>query len=316
MDDILLALPEHVKKAYDAPLTNVRPEEFSHITSLVMCGMGGSGIAGTIIREFVDLPVHISKSPAPPPFIDHTTLAVCLSYSGNTWETLEAYHTLVKKNAHVVAVTSGGKLLERVVEEGKPHVTIPGGMLPRFSLPYLLFGTLKFLEAIGKVKEQNGIADFAQKLVSSPINEHAKDVAKQLVGRYPMIYGTSEAACFRFQTQLCENAKSLASYDLLFEFNHHIIEGWQGTAPENATLVFLRDPDERPELRTSFNYLKEISSAPVIELVPQGSTRQEKLLSLILLGDLISVHLAAEKGVDPSKTAYINTLKQKIKEIK
>jgi glucose/mannose-6-phosphate isomerase len=40
-----------------------------------------------------------------------------------------------------------------------------------------------------------------------------------------------------------------------------------------------------------------------------GASRTERLVSLVLLGDLVSVYLAALRGVDPAEIAPISRLK-------
>ncbi len=63
--------------------------------------MGGSGIAGRIIKTFLDkksgIPSFVIESTSLPEFVDTDTLAIVVSYSGNTWETVDVLEELVQK---------------------------------------------------------------------------------------------------------------------------------------------------------------------------------------------------------------------------
>ena len=50
--------------------------------------------------------------------------------------------------------------------------------------------------------------------------------------------------------------------------------------------------------------------APVIRAESRGESRLERVLSLNLLGDLVSVYLAVLEGVDPTPIEPIDRLKQ------
>jgi glucose/mannose-6-phosphate isomerase len=43
----------------------------------------------------------------------------------------------------------------------------------------------------------------------------------------------------------------------------------------------------------------ERAGAPALRATSQGETRLERVLSLVLLGDLVSVYLAVLEGIDP-----------------
>ena len=64
------------------------------IEHVVVLGMGGSGIAGDVVREvagpFMPVPVVVHKGYGMPNFISDNTLVFAVSFSGNTEETLEA----------------------------------------------------------------------------------------------------------------------------------------------------------------------------------------------------------------------------------
>ena len=87
-----------------------------NIQNIVITGLGGSGIGGTIISELIsdscNVPIIINKDYFLPAFVNENTLLIVSSYSGNTEETLSAMQQAISKKAQIVCITSGGKVLE------------------------------------------------------------------------------------------------------------------------------------------------------------------------------------------------------------
>jgi glucose/mannose-6-phosphate isomerase len=116
----------------------------------------------------------------------------------------------------------------------------------------------------------------------------------------------------RWKAQLNENAKMHAFWGELPEADHNEICAWGSNSPAPVCAVFLDDPtlDERllrrvdltGELIAEHGVRVEVESA-------RGSTALERVLSLVLLGDLVSVYLAALDGVDPTPVETIQRLK-------
>lgn len=85
-------------------------------TNVVLSGLGGSGIGGSIVQNFVGdemkVPFIVNKDYALPAFVGKNSLVIISSYSGNTEETLAAMQQAIKAKATVVCITSGGKVSE------------------------------------------------------------------------------------------------------------------------------------------------------------------------------------------------------------
>jgi glucose/mannose-6-phosphate isomerase len=56
----------------------------------------------------------------------------------------------------------------------------------------------------------------------------------------------------------------------------------------------------------------ERTGAPSLQVQARGESRLERVLSLVLLGDLVSVYMAALAGVDPTSTPTLTQLKQQL----
>ena len=81
--------------------------------------------------------------------------------------------------------------------------------------------------------------------------------------------------------------------------------------------VFLDDSGAHPRnvLRTELVAAQAAEWADVVERVaPRGESELERLVSLVLLGDLVSLYLAVLRGEDPVAIAPIDSLKAALAE--
>src|ERR1043165_3819460 len=89
------------------------PAEFSNV---VVTGLGGSGIGGSIVQNYVfdklKVPFIVNKDYFLPAFVDKRSLVIVCSYSGNTEETVMALQQAKKAKATIVCITSGGAIAE------------------------------------------------------------------------------------------------------------------------------------------------------------------------------------------------------------
>ena len=312
----IAAFPEHIRQAVSTNVENYDPKYFEGIDKILFIGMGGSGIAGCIIKDLIGkVPVFINQNFGAPQFIDKNTLAVIISYSGNTKETLESYSLARKKGCRLIGVSSGGKLQGIFRKDRLPFIKLPSGFLPRVSLPYQLFSLLMFFEMIG-LYSFNGkhTEEFLEKN-RKKIDTLAKGMAKKIGSRMVFVYGSTESVCRRLKTQLNENAKRHAKYEVFPEMNHNEVVAWQKGGPKNICVVIFRD-EEKDEITKSIELLKKTIRAKtdIIEIEPEGKSKLEKIVYCIYLGDLISYYLAVQSGVDPANTDYITKLKKVINE--
>ena len=106
-----------------------------------VCGMGGSGIGGSLAEKYAcehcDIAVTAVKGYLLPKNIDENSLVIAVSHSGNTAETLHCYNYAKDKNAVCAVVSGGGKLLAAAESNGDTAVRIPTEFLPRESCAYL-----------------------------------------------------------------------------------------------------------------------------------------------------------------------------------
>ena len=134
-------------------------------------------------------------------------------------------------------------------------------------------------------------------------------------GTVPQIAGAGLTApiAYRWKTQINENAKTPAFAGELPELDHNEIAGWAGAAELGRfSAVFLDDSDLHPRTRQRIELTRGLiqgDAAATFRVETIGETRTDRLTSLVLLGDLVSVYLAVLRGVDPTPVVMIDRLK-------
>jgi glucose/mannose-6-phosphate isomerase len=148
------------------------------------------------------------------------------------------------------------------------------------------------------------------------IANRAVEIAQAIGDSVPVIYGADLTApvAYRWKTQVNENGKLPAFWGLLPEVSHNEIAGWEGAQGRLACLL-LDDSDQHPRERRRFEITGELirpHASAVIHVEAEGATRTARILELVMLGDLVSLHLAARHGVDPTPIEAIDALKARL----
>jgi glucose/mannose-6-phosphate isomerase len=286
---------------------------------LVVCGMGGSAIGGDLanaaLGDRATRPITTVRGYALESWTSPESLVLCASYSGNTEETLACFEAAGVAGAGRVVLTTGGKLAEAARAEGVPVIGVPAGMQPRAAVIYMVVGVLECAAACGAAPILHSEIDTASALLASIAPVDAEPLAEQLHDTVPVIHGSGPTAAVarRWKTQVNENAKGPAFFSELPEADHNEICFWaraSGTARFAA--VFLEDPDQHPRIQRRIELTAaeaERAGAPALRVPARGESRLERVLSLVMLGDLVSVRLAELAGVDPNEIDALERLK-------
>ena len=296
------------------------------IRNVVITGLGGSGIGGTIISEIAanqcPVPVSINKDYFLPEFVNEETLVIVSSYSGNTEETLCAMEIAMKRGAKIVCITSGGKVLEMAQDNKFDHIIVPGGMPPRSCLGYSFTQLLYIFNFFGLINE-NFKTELPKAIAlidaeEKNIQNAAQEIAKKLVNKIPIIYcvANNEGVAIRLRQQINENSKMLCWHQVIPEMNHNELVGWTEKSDKWAVLILRNNNDyERTQKRIEIN--KEVISKyadSITEIYSKGSSIIERSIYLIHLGDWISWYLSELRHVDATEVNVINYLKSTLAE--
>jgi glucose/mannose-6-phosphate isomerase len=206
---------------------------------------------------------------------------------------------------------------------------VPGGFQPRAAVGYSLVSALEVAAICGAAPslrdEVEAAASLARGLAEqwgpdgAEYNE-AKALARRLRGTVPVIAGEEVAAsaAYRWKCQINENAGQPAFASALPEMDHNEAVSWPAAGGFGRfSAVFLEDPGSHPrnKLRTELTAEHAAAGAVVVERVrARGETRTERLISLVLLGDLVSLYLAVLRGEDPASVPPIDQLKAALAE--
>lgn len=337
---LVAALPEQLRgSAGLAGLSEVMPAPDAR--RLVLCGMGGSAIAGDLVQPLLAagaVSLTVWRDYGLPAWAGAGDLVIGASYSGQTEETLSSFEAAAGRGCRRLAITSGGALAERARAEGLPAVILPGGLPPRASLGWGLGALVRVLGRLGLVSagaqaieagaSRLAFADAARRApwgseagTAAPDpdgNVPVAELARQLAGRVPVIYtcgGESHAAGLRLRAQLNENSKVPALLAAFPELDHNDLVGWdlEPSARDRFVLLILRAADEHPRTSLRVGLTRELLTgqfAGIHELRGGGPDALTRVLSLVQYGDYLSCHLALARGVDPVPVERIVSLKE------
>jgi glucose/mannose-6-phosphate isomerase len=327
MNDYINDFTNHLSDALtigDSAFLKKTNKSFSNI---LICGLGGSGIGGTIVKDLISkdisIPIETSKGYDIPGFVNEKTLVIACSYSGNTEETLSALNKCLEKNAEVVIVCSGGKLQDLALEKDLNHIIIPGGNPPRAMFGYGFTQLFFVLNNYGIINDSFK-ADFENSILlinteQENIKKTAQDISKKLFNTTPIIYVADgfEGVAVRFRQQINENSKMLCWHHVVPEMNHNELLGWR-TNVENTSVIYLRNESDYYRNKTRIDINKSVIekyTSNISEIWSLGNSSIEKSLYLINVGDWISWYLSELNNVDAIEIDVINYLKEKLSDL-
>lgn len=318
--------------------------------AVVVCGMGGSGIAGDVLAAVAGLrapvPVLSHRGFGLPAWVGAADLVIAVSCSGHTAETLSALEEAVRRGCRLLVVGAAGSPVEGLARRGRGvFVPVPQGRQPRASMwalatPLLVAGHALGLCASGpEALEETAVELEAAAARCRPdaetVTNPAKTLALELSGAVPVVWGATPlagAAAYRFACQLHENAGAPAVWGVLPEAGHNQVVTLDGPfagrsgeqdlfrdrveEPDRPglRLVLLRDPDESADLAVRADVCADLAGARgvgVTSLLARGTSAPARLASLVAVTDYASVYLALLEGTDPTPVPAIAALKQR-----
>jgi len=281
--------------------------DINKIDNVIVCGMGGSALAAQFLKRFY--PIHIHRNyDLPEQFLNQRTLIVCISYSGNTEEVISAYEIAMGRNLPVVTISSGGILRERAVHDKVPFIEVRSkGIEPRMAVVEQICILKNLLDSLQL--NNNSLKGFEvseNNIFPKELNSNAKKIADTLVDKVPLIYASSDntALAIYWKILFNESSKIPAFWNVFPEMNHNeIMQGGGGISwPEKLHIINLIDSDDHPKIQQRMEITKNIlekSGMGVSTVSMKDGSRFEKIINSIILGNLVSMSLAKNLGIDP-----------------
>ncbi|MBI2042217.1 MAG: bifunctional phosphoglucose/phosphomannose isomerase [Candidatus Nealsonbacteria bacterium] len=289
---------------------------------VLICAMGGSALPADIFQIWLEaykigLPLYIHRNYGIPEMTDKNHLVVCISYSGNTEETLSAFEEARAKKLKVAAITSGGKLAQLCEQYGLPAIIIPSDYPPRMATGFLLSALMKLLVNCGII--DNGLENIAaleKSLKPRTLEIQGKNLAKKIKGKLPVVYASERLRNLAriWKIKFNENSKIHSFYNYFPELNHNEINSY--VAPANLHLLILKDETDSPQIQKRMDLTKEILEKrgfPVDIIKIRGKDILYKVFDNLLLSDWASYYLALELGHDSIPVKIVEELKKKMR---
>lgn len=294
---------------------NLEADQFNNI---VLCGLGGSGIAGRIIKSFYSnrstLPIEVVSDYSLPEYVDSNSLVILNSYSGNTEETLSMYMDAVERNSQMIVISTGGLLVDLATENNVQTYLAEPGFQPRMALGYsLTFLSLIFSELFHQ-NADNNLKTLVRHLKDTEsfirraekgFDEFGKTTEKKFVivcdpPAFPI--------GVRFAQQLQENAKAEAFVHEIPEANHNVIESYYGKM--DSVFLFI-DTKLNEKISTRFDFLRQLLKAngETIAEIDFGGYSIEEVYETIYALDWLSLIIADNRNIKSDEIPNINNLK-------
>jgi len=318
--------------SYDVQLRDTANDD-RPLRSIVIVGMGGSALAADMIKvllgESIEIPLEVVKGYAIPHYVNENTLVVASSHSGNTEETLSCLVQARERGAQLAITSAGGKLEEIARDQGIMYAPMPHDAQPRMSVFYNMRAILRILVEYrliddGLYREMAESSDWlheqSERWEKDTMIEHnyAKQLALIAVGKTPVFYAGSLMApvAYKWKISWNENAKNVAFWNFLPEFNHNEFLGWTSHPIEKPFAIFDLVSDlENSRILRRFELSDQLLSgrrpkATRIDLV--GDTLLKQVLWAATLADFVSIYVAILNNVDPTQVDLIERFKKEL----
>ncbi len=329
------SLPKQIEAAWNESKNIKLPDSFKDIKNIVVSGMGGSALGPHIIRSLFrpKIPFQIVNDYQLPSFVSQDTLVILSSYSGNTEETVTTGEEAARKTKKIIAISSGGKLIDLAKRENFPFyqftTTYNPSNQPRMGLGYSIIGLLGILNSAGIVRLEDSKVQKIASLVGEESdrlnisneteNNPAKSIASSLSGFIPILVasGFLTGNVHVFANQINENAKCFSAYFLLPELNHHLIEGF--TKPDKAKdilkFLFLDSDLYHPRIKRRSEVTKQILEKQKYEFISHkfaSSDEISQVFEALSFSSWTSFYLAASYEIGPSPIPWVDFLKSEL----
>ncbi len=329
--DSIVKFPEHCEKGIKIGEDFAKKNKIKKPKSVCLCGMGGSAIAGDILKNVIpDKQIVVVRDYKIPEFVDKTWLVIVSSYSGGTEEPIHCLNQAIEKKLDIVGICSGGELARLLKKKRKPVIKVQSGLPPRYGTGYMLFPLLVLLNKIGFSGLKTNLKSVVMNLQETrdeikpdvPMkNNISKRIAFKLKNTIPMVMGSGdyESVCYRAKTQFNENSKIPAMVEILPEMNHNSILAFENAhhLTKRFSVLLIRDESEGVQIRKRMEFTKILlrkSCDSLTEIWSFYPSLLGRMLSIMYILDFVSVYLAFVYENDPGEYSMLFELKRILKQ--
>ena len=330
-------VPKQAAQAWNESRKVKVPASYRRATRIVVAGMGGSAIGPHLVRSlFYDkfyAPVQIINGYNLPAYTDEDTLVFLSSYSGTTEEVLSCAREAKAKRAKIMVLSGGGELAKLAKKYRWPAYIFepkynPCGQ-PRVGLGYAVFGTMGLLSRAGLVRISDTeatlmikrLVTFARKFrFKSPATKNAaKKLAQKLKNKSVVLVGSEflEGNMHIMANQINETSKQYATWALLPEIDHHLLEGlsFPKRVKKDMIFVFFESSKYHPKVQKRYSLTAQIVKRNKISTTSykmKATTKLGQAAEAIMLGSYVSFYLGMLNSQDPAFIPWVKFLKERL----
>lgn len=328
------ALDKQIEHAW-AETRKIKFSATAKIENVVVAGMGGSALGADVIKNLfkkeLQVPFEIVRDYSLPGYVNEHSLVILSSYSGTTEETLACGAEVIKYKAQAMVIAAGGELIELAKANHWPYYLInplhnPSNQ-PRMAIGYSIFGIFGLLEKAGMinlspqqiqttleaVKQQKAACTVEVETESNP----AKILAFQLIDKQAILIAPDflAGAAHVATNQSNENAKTLTTYHVIPELNHHLLEAlsFPDTIKTNSIFILIKSKLAQPINQKRVQLTGEILETMHLEKLSvdlEANNSLAQCFELICLFSFVSLYQSLLENIDPSPIPNVQAFKQ------
>lgn len=292
------------------------PRSTNHI---VICGMGGSALAGSLLaaaRQEKDIIVHRDFGLPKLHTRKKETFIIVCSHSGNTEEALSSYREARKKGFPVAVIAEQGTLRMWEQHDDVPAIIYPDlDLQPRHAL---WFQVVSLLALLGFQKDTEELRVLSRGPVSA-FAAHGKKLARTFWKRIPVVYAsrTNRALAYLWKISLNESAKAPAFSNVFPELDHNELTAWEGTKTSANVFswLLLADADDDGRIQKRMKVFEKLwkEKGRTIEhlFLPRGSFWKKALVTFVSANTCAN-ELARIRHIDPVNVPLVEAFKKRV----
>ncbi|TRZ83569.1 hypothetical protein D4R86_00590 [bacterium] len=304
IEKIILDFPKQIKDGF-----NQKPTNFSFkqkINSVLICGMGGSALAGEFLEKFYPIRVHRNyELPRDIIISGEKTIIIVVSYSGNTEEAISAYNSARKRKLPLIVISSNGLLGKKAHKDMVPFFSVKTKNIEPRMVVLEQISILIYLLKNLEIKPLQKVQLKFPHINPAIFKKEAEKIAESLIDKIPLIYTSSanQAIAYYWKVLFNESAKIPAFWNVFPEINHNELMQGKGLSWINKFYILnITDSDDNLKIQKRMRLTANIFNKKGIvvnTIKMRGKTPLEKMFNMIILGNWIVFYLAQKINIDP-----------------
>jgi glucose/mannose-6-phosphate isomerase len=320
MKDVIMNSPDQLIKGLDLAKDIKITGDFKNV---IICGIGGSALPANILNSVTlpSVPVFIHRDYNLPSFASQNSLIICISYSGNTEETISALEDAIKRGFKTIGIATGGKVEEICNKNNILLAKIPSGIQPRSATGYLFATLATILYNCGITGDiSNEITKTAEELakINLALEKEGKNLAKKLSKKIPVVYASNKfkAVARIWKIKFNENSKIPSFHNYFPELNHNEMVGYSNikkTTPLH--ILIIKDSQDHERTIKRMNLLAGILKKKGVKIdfvETKNGSLMFRVFSSLLLGDWTSYYVAINQKINPTPVLMVEEFKKSL----